>query len=637
MKTSNKTVILFFEKYSIIQIIFLIKYIRKAQFIYFHKRSFPKLNHNSREKKIVERLILFFNRSVSIGTLPADKINDHTWVMNKKAVDVVEGLTDCIKNSAIYKTILHIIKDGNILKCYKMQLVDEISARLLFFKIAEDLIVGYKNNVYIIPAMNSDSEFEKEITREKYLKDHILQIIFKVNQFRNFFRKIIALIIFMLLPAGYVILNLKKITLRRINNKSYDIAMPVIWGFPSADVIVDGAKLNKDDGYLYNENIKPGQIVHIFRYWRSLPDVEESYKKIMDKNGIHYIDNEDYKINAKLLLIIAKIQFIIIKQILTNFFYKNDRYDYIWYSILIINWMIKKYLEFENVGYKVEFMRNDYNANHIVETILCNQNNKKTIGIQHAASPYELPILSYVHFDRYIVYGDIFVKNYSPHWERLHIVKAGRESIDWVVKNSNDNGEISRIRDRFLKLYKERKYTAVIAMSSDVWYNPESQWDEMYRALRRLKTLRDIDINLFMRFRRAEYLNSSPNMARFVKLPEWDDRVIIDHSNFSTYELMALCDLFIACNISFSINEALASKAKVFTFNLHGRAKYLYSSYGKDFILNTEEDIIRVFNGLRNNFKGFDCDWERLKKDCNFHYDGKNLDRIRESVWSLVR
>jgi hypothetical protein len=585
----------------------------------------------------VERLIRFFNSNVRIETIPPEKVNDHNWVTNKKAIEVVEKMTSGIENSSIYKTVSKIIKNKNILKCYKQQMVDDVSARLLFFRVAKDLVTNSVGTCYLIPADNDNSSMLHDSLGEQSLDQFILSLSLRANQIRHLLSKTHTLIIHFVLPTAYIILRVNRMTIKRIQRKSADIAMPVAWGFHEGDVMIEGIKRTQDDGYLYNEKIRPGNIIHIFKHWRFPQEVEAKYRKVMAERGIPYADERDYKISIRLVWIAAKLQIRVIWGLLSNGCYFSDRQGYIWNSNRIIYWMLDKYLEFENINYTVEFIRHDYSPAHVVETILCHQNNKKTVGIQHAATPFDLPKLSYIHFDKYIVYGDMFVNAFSPYWDGINLEKTGRESVDWAVNLLNDTEQRAKLRKKLEELYLPRKHTVVIAMSGDVSYNLEGQWDAMYNALYNLKKFEDLDFNLFLQFRTEESTRSSENMIRFARLPERDERIIVDHKNFSTYELMALCDVFIACNVSFTINEAAAVGAKVFTFNLHGRAHHFFGDrYGKDFILNTTEDLVSVFKGMENDFKGFDCNWELLKRESNFHDDGRNHKRIQDIVRKLV-
>ena len=627
--------ILFFETYSIIQVLLLFSSIRRSEIIYFNRRAFPPLKHNGWSKKGVLKIIKLLNRDVKIELLPIEKVNECTWVMNKRAISIAEKLAPEILRGSAYKTILKIVRDDNILKCYKAQLVNDVSARLLFYKMAEHMGRIYKNDILAVPA-EIDSHFEPE---RLLIGDCAFRLFMRSSgsyRLRAAIKKAYAVALITLLPFLYVMMKSRKITFRRINKKRYDIGMPFIFGFHRQGERAKDITGAQDDGYLYRKGDPKGSIIHIFSYWRRPREFEEEQKKVMSEKNLPFADKREYKMTLSFVKKVLKMQFDTIAGSFRSAFYKNDRSDYVLYSARILFWILEKYLEFANIDYKVEFIRNDFSPISIISTILCNQNEKKTVAIQHAASPYDLPVLSYSHFDKYIVYGDMYADDFSQYWEGLELVKTGRERVDYAVNILNNKETMSDLKDRYAKLYPARRYTAVIAMSGDVERNPRSQWDKMYGALRRLKTDCDVDFNLFLRFRDAKRIRASENMSRFAELSEKDERIIVDHTNFSTYELMALCDVFIACNLSFCINEAIATGARVFTFDLHGRVKYILRDRASAIILNTEDDIIKVFNGLRDNFSEFNCDWEFLRRYCNYHDDGRNLERIQEAVWSLV-
>ena len=42
--------------------------------------------------------------------------------------------------------------------------------------------------------------------------------------------------------------------------------------------------------------------------------------------------------------------------------------------------------------------------------------------------------------------------------------------------------------------------------------------------------------------------------------------------------------------------------------------------------------MLAVFAGIETGFKGFDCDWDSLREDFNYHYDGDCLGRLRRIV-----
>ncbi len=556
--------------------------------------------------------------------------------MNKRAVELTEALSVNIENSTVFKGILKIVKDKNILNFYKMQLVDNISARLLFSKTAKDITEKCKNHIYLIPDNNNFHKMEKELIVKEELKPFIMPGISIINQIRNIFLKINSLLIFVLLPSAYIILNLKKITLGKINKKKYNIAMPVIWGFHRGDIIINGVKRLEDDSYLYNEKIRKGQIVHIFKHWRFTDEVEKKFKKVMDNEGISYLDSLSYRINLNLLLILLKMQLKIISQILLNLFFVRDNKDYIIYSNKVIYYMIKKYLEFENVDYKVELIRHDYDPSHIVETILCNQHNKQTVGIQHGstAGPYIFPQLCFIHLNKYCIFSRRHLDLHAPFWKSLDFKKTGNYRVDHLVSLSKNHYLKESIKKKINKLHGSKKYNVLILFPGPRDINIRKKWSEIYEALLDLVSL-NIDCNVFLRFRQLDNLDCH-HIKCFKNLPKMDSRFIIDLTNFTSYELMAVSDLVISNSSSSGMIDAISMNKKVFTFDFQKNAQYSFGKYGRDLILNTKNDVLNLFENLKNDFTGYDCDWNLLKKEYNYFYDGKCLERLQHVVSETV-
>lgn len=638
MKHSVK-MILFFETYSIIQTLFLFRYIKKAQTIYFHKRLFPSLESNRLVVKIVIKIIRFLNSSVSIETLPAKKINEPNWIANKKSVDIVEDMESHIKGSASYKTMLKIILDKNILKYYKRNIADDVSARILFFRVVKDFIDEY-GSIVIIPSCNDYQDIQKVSLGEETVDQFILQESFLINRVRDACLTIYALFMFLFLPFAYLILNLKKIRLRKIVKKKFDIAMPVIFGFYKQDVIIDGVKRNQDDGYLYNKEITPGHIIHIFNHWRFSPELTKSYKSIMDKKCIPYIDRRDYEIGIDLLMIVLTIQIKILQCFFSALFTFHEKHNYIMYNNRIIYTMLKKYLEFENVDYKVELVRTDYAVGHIIDTILCNQHNKKTVGIQHGstAGPYVFNCLCYVHFDKYCIFSDRHLELYSPYWNRLNLRKVGNYRIDHLVEMGRNQSLIESNRRKFIALYGKRKHFVLILFpnpSEYAEYNLIEKWDVMYKALREVQSAK-LDCTIMLRFRSLEHVESM-HLRRFKNLPDMDKRFVIDLASFTTYELMAMSDVIISSCHSSGMIDGVSLTKPTFTFDYMGTAKYCFEKYGKDLVLYDKEDVLNIFKNLENNFIGYNCNWDLLRKEYNYYYDGTCLSRLQRVIIETLK
>ena len=111
-----------------------------------------------------------------------------------------------------------------------------------------------------------------------------------------------------------------------------------------------------------------------------------------------------------------------------------------------------------------------------------------------------------------------------------------------------------------------------------------------------------------------------------------DPRFTIEHERFTTHQLMVASDLVITPNASWGINEASIAGARVFTFSYMGMERYNYRDYGADFVLHDSKDVLGAFRGLASGFEGFDCDWERLRMDSDYHFDGGNTERMARAL-----
>ncbi len=635
MRIKNRTM-LYFETYSILQIVFLFNYVRKAEHIFFHKRAFPPLRFSQRRMKIVTGLIRFLNSKVEIATLKPDDINVRTWEMNEETVDVVDSLESGIKKTAVYKTILEIVKDENIIKCYKMQLTDHVSGRLLFLRMAKDLLdkYGSKDTILLVPAHNDGYGFQVHLFSDTVLNPYMLKGAYMANSIICFLKKIYGLLMFSFFPLGYCVRNLRKFTFGKINKKKYDIAMPVIWGFSSKRAECAEPRTKDDDSYLYGDDVRPGRIVHVFNYWRRSPKLEEEYRVRMKEQGIPYADNRLYRIPLHFLFQSIKIQATILKRIMN---YLKVGHRYLLNSGFILNWMFNRIVEFENIDYKVDLIRHDYSPHHVVDTIISNKYGRKTVGIQHGANagPYVLNNLCYVHMNKYCIFSKKHKGLYSPYWDSIELEETGYWRTDYLINITKNKDLTASIKSKISNLYGDRKHVVLISFPGSGEHNLTRQWDEMYEALCELENI-SLDCNIFLRFRSTSDLKS-PHISRFAKLLETDKRIIIDNDRFTTYELMSVCDLYITSSHSTGMLEAVSIGKNAFTFDYMRTAQYCFGEYGKDIILNTKDDVVNVFLGLDNKFEGFDCNWELLKKDFNYHYDENSLGRLHTTISEMIR
>ncbi|HDY90205.1 MAG TPA: hypothetical protein ENH82_19055 [bacterium] len=629
--------ILFFETYSIVQTLFFFRFIRRADVVYFHKRSFPPLSFRPVVKRIVEILFRLINKNLEIRTLTAEELNEHSCQSNLKATEVVENITGDIEKSSSYKIILNLIKDSNILKFYQSVMADTMSGRVLFYRISEKLRSDFKDeNFYIIPADSDNLLLYENASDRNRLKPHIIPCINFANRIREFGLKIFWLSVFLIIPAVTTLTWLRKISFKPIRPRKHAIAMPTIFGFREEENIIDGVKRPHDDGYLYGNGISVGDIIHVFDKWRSADENEKRIKNVMDKRGMHYVDAKDYKVNKNILIFALRIQFEIIKGLVLKCFCFKDKTGLVFSSIQVVKQMLKKFVMLENVDFKAELIRNDYSPLEVVTTILCNQKNRKTVAIQHgfAAGYAVMNRMCYVHVDKYCVFSDNHVKAFSPFWDRMHLEKTGSCWLDYPIEIAKSESKKSSIKDRINQLYGRRKYIVSISLPGRNDYNMLSRWDMMYQALEDFIHT-DIDSHVFLRFRSTKCLEAG-HIQRFCTLPEKDKRIIIDLKNFTTYELMNVCNVYISSSHSSGVIEAVSIGANTFTIDYMDTTKFCFDKYGKNLVLKTKDDILNIFNNIENNFAGYDCKCDLLKKDFDYFHDGRGRERLQRVMLETV-
>ena len=293
-------------------------------------------------------------------------------------------------------------------------------------------------------------------------------------------------------------------------------------------------------------------------------------------------------------------------------------------------------LEMGNIDYQVAFVRNDYNPGHVIHTLVAHRHGRKVAGAAHAASLFDAPQLAYVHLDRYFAQCEIYSRTYGTYWDDVGLVRSGRESLDTLWTQSNQ--DVDAIRARVRELYGDRRFFVLLmfpSMDSKMCLAP--QWREMHEGVRRLAEL-ELDAHIFLRFRQATF-GEHPHGVPIVQTAERDPRMILDHTNFSTLELQSASDLVVTANASFGINEAALAGKRIFTFGYTLKEDLYFPPdiYGSDFVLKTADDLVRAVAGVASGFDGVDCRWDLLRQDSDYYADGRNCDRIRKGVLELCR
>lgn len=624
---------IFFETYSLLQVFILCQHVRSAEQIIFCRPGL--LKQPPRLKKMfLAGLIRCLNPRVVIREVSIEEITEEIWRLNGQAIALVESLTDKIKQSRSFQVIVRLVKDENIIKYFKGRLVRQMPTQLFFLRMAKKFAMQHKN-LLVVPNYNEYSHLRSEGDLECSIIPGSLKRLRQVNHIRLLVSNSLSFFMLLLLPPAYCILRLSN-GFRSGPRARYKLVMPVIWGFFDSDGKADEIKKDRSDEYFYGKNLRPGEILHTFGYWPIASPRRRRYQRIMKERGYAFADSKKYKLSLGFL----KIAFEALVAGISGWrsAFSGDVLEGMLLDSLpkcVYRYLGKK-LEIENIDCDVESIRNDYDPAHVISTILMNQEGGKTLGIQHAASPYDCPQLHYIHVDCYVVYGEFYVKLFSPYWDNLRLARIGREKLDslaWIVNNEVRQAEI---RAKETRLYGKLDRIALVLFPGAAEICLERQWNEIYRGLLAIQKI-DLNVRIFLRFRDLSRVESSPCLARLAELPRLDSRFVADHDNFSTNELISICDLAIVPQASFALNEAILTEARVFTFEYTGTAELIFSSYDQGLVLNSAEDIIRVFEDLKDgSWQKQDARWNLLRDDLNYYKDGNNSKRLRDTILNVI-
>ncbi|MBW2004225.1 MAG: hypothetical protein JRI72_06355 [Deltaproteobacteria bacterium] len=371
--------VILFETYSVLQAIFLCRIIRKACLLYFYGRGHSRLDFIPLKKRIVLKIVRLISPGIEIRQISQDMMSAFVWATNMESVSIVDKLEQQIKRSHLYKLAFNLLGDESIVKYYKMRLAPFISTKYLFWKIAKNLEQKHYD-LYIAPSGEGLYDLDETWKGTISIKQPNILNLAIINRVRLFLKKSIFIAVLTCYPLLFVIMRLNKLSFLKNKKRRYDVRLPVIWGFNDEGEKIDGIKRPHNDGYLYNEKLVPGSIIHVFGSWKFSPEVATNYKRNMNNRGISWVDKRDYSLDIFCLKRLLRYY----QKILIGLF----KYKLYWvepnYLIDITNRIIyhifAKELEMANIDYHVEFIRDDYNAKHVVDTILCNQRKKKQWG-----------------------------------------------------------------------------------------------------------------------------------------------------------------------------------------------------------------------------------------------------------------
>lgn len=516
--------------------------------------SFNFRNSRTRKFKKKKNLFNFFITNLEIIELPYIKIeNDDDDIYrktNKLLLDYLE--------SKEFKEYVKKINETQILEDYQEGI--EIAFKKL-----------YVEELFSITLLNEILKvYEKTLNINKiYVRDLKLLSFKGVTAFiykskskiiSNFFSRIYdsALLFFVILFTPRFIRDLffRGIRLKAINLKKYKTSTQTVWGTEISGK-PDDIK-NSSDFELFNEsklNIEENLFLRGQKFGRN----EMQQKKLASNFaslGLSSLDESRISVPFKLFLS-KYFLFGLIKRFYKLLALKFTKINISLFELHIIDKINLSIIEEKILSnyaeVEISISKNDYSFQHIIKTIHQNSVDKMNVGIQHSAlsKPIHHPNQAHTFFDIYFTMGSFFENLWSPYWDKnKKNISVGSHRGHLIEEAKKDKS----LKEKFKKSYPNLNIVMLIS-PIDEYISPEWLLKESYNNLWKICDLNP-KINLILRPRRIKAVSDFRNMFPIIKEYEKRKKIFFEVNNFSTQELIAFTDFFVAEEGSGSISES---------------------------------------------------------------------------------
>lgn len=613
MSRHDRSVTVFFEVYSPVQVLLAAGSVRRARRIVIGRRT-PFEPPHARAKRMALALVRLLNPSADVRELAVHDLLDYL-PLNAKAVDIVAGLSGALTRTATYRRMRALVGDDDLVRYYQAAIVRH-AANWELFPAAADRLAS-DGLVLAVP------EWDTGAMHVRHAGRRALSLGAPVA-WRRIAMRVASLVQALAVPLA-VLLRVLPNGVRRQPPARYALAMPVWWGIDEEEGTHADVRRPQSDAHVYGGAFAPGDVVHVFGDL-SFPAAQASrFERTMHTRGYAFVHKRSFKADGRLIRAAARAFRTALS---LPFRGKPDALDdlVLRETPKALYHYLRKHLEYANVRPQAELVRSDYNPGHVIASIVSRQHNVRTVGVQHNVLPYEGPQVAFVRVDDLCVFGEFYRRGFAPHWDRLALHLIGRESLDWTLAVSQPLA-MADLQRRWKERGGGENPMVLVVLPDDREICVPGQWNELRRALTEIaESPRGVDVVIRFRDRKSAL---GANGRPFTALCERDRRFTAIWKEFTTFELMALSDVVISHDGSFTVNEAVALGVPTFTFEFVCAGRYYFRNYGKDFVLHSSADVVRVVDGIRSGFAGFDCDWRGLVRDLNAYADGRNCARLR--------
>ena len=354
----------------------------------------------------------------------------------------------------------------------------------------------------------------------------------------------------------------------------------------------------------------PKRIKHLFIYsnWNFNFVERKIFNKKLSTNGASVCDETKLaitlKITHEILSDYIKLIFCYIKC-----FTMNIRRDFPlrnYYLLLKDGYEHEIFCSYFRI--KIFFSRDDYNAKHIIRTIIQNKYNLKHCGIHHSLflKPYTSLIFLHTYYDFFFTHGQGYIDFYEKYWH-------SKEHI--IVGNPNKNQVLDAINNLEKEIEFKKKYNnkynilfLLPSIDSNTQFNDTVVLKKAFSNISLLLAINP-DVGLILRPRNFK------QYRRYLKILNFDKtkkrRVHYELNDFNTYELMAFSDFLIADSTSSSLMEAFSNNKIVivpYMMRMKSKKDLIWADYSPNTIFDNMIDLCDYIKNIINRNRSFQED-----------------------------
>jgi len=378
--------------------------------------------------------------------------------------------------------------------------------------------------------------------------------------------------------------------------------------------------------FIYDDGqFKPSEIIHVFR--TVLKD--EKTRKFFEKNRIPYTEFYKQKVPFKYLVNRIIIDFFLKSCMfgIVEMFRSNRKRIFFLPSLACMKMLIEAEIFYEHVNIRVFIARDDFNAFHVIRTIVAHKNRNYTVGFN--IGDYSIRSINTIFYDRYAIWGD-FYKSY--HAESLQftnpvVIGAGIYGLDKTYQLSKKQFVPHKYRE-----LKNRFRLILIFGTSyapDIFITKELQLKFYGTVLDATDSYEDV-------IRIIKPKADELNRPEFQDLFKQHKRVIIEN-NIWTYKLLLAADLVICIGATSVGLESLLANKKVLYYDVTGWKRHIYAKYSKILVSFNETEFKNNVNHVLQTGGYIDDETlERIRFMHGFRYDGCVVQRLRQICIGLI-